>query len=70
MLQEEAFWKCGARSKDLGLELSMWGNTAGKKQVAGRHGGYAAVIKCCVAVPGLKVLVVLAGASCADQCFH
>lgn len=70
MLQEEAFWKCGAHSKDLGLELSMWGNTAGKKQVAGRHGGCAAAGKWYVAVPGLKVPVVLASTSSAAQCFH
>lgn len=48
----------------------MWGNTAGKKQVAGRRDGCAAAGKWYVAVPGLQVPVVLASTSSAAQCFH
>lgn len=55
MLQGEAFWKCGARSKGLGLEPSMWGSTVGKKHLAGRHIGCAAAVKSYVDMPVVKV---------------
>lgn len=45
MLPGGAFWKCGARSRGLGLEPSMWGSIVGKEQLAGGHAGCAAAIK-------------------------